>query len=334
MISQNTNIHPNFGFLSLCYHYIRPKKELDSFPRLLGIDIQEFQNHLDMLQKNYEILDLNDILNFFKHKNQNQFKKIGMLLTFDDGLSDHYEVAKILHQNNIRGIFFIPTCIVDEKLPANPIIIHYVIANFGISTFIDEFNSAKKNFNLQNEDFNLNYSSGDDIWKIISKIKTIFKYTLDYSLSRQILLQIYENVFLSKFPNAMEIMHLTKDQISDMIQMGHSIGTHSHTHISLHGQNYPKNIFDKEIIYPKNFLDSTFEIDTLSMSYPFGQPQDCFSSNDLTILTNDYDLCFTVNDILNTSQTSPLEIGRYLPLSSDSTSILDKKLRNIVSNHK
>jgi len=328
---QKNDIKSKNGFLSLCYHYIRPNKELDLFSRLLGINIQEFQNHISMLKKNYEILDLNDLLDFFKNKKSTKFQKIGMLLTFDDGLSDHYEAAKILHQNSICGTFFIPTCIIDEKLPANPIIIHYVIAKFGISTFINEFNSIKNNFNLPKGDFELHFSPGDDIWKIISEIKTIFKYTLDYSLSRQILLQIYEKLFLPEFPNAMEIMHLTKDQISDMIQMGHSVGTHSHTHISLHGQNYPKNIFEKEIIYPKNYLESHFGTSVLSMSYPFGQPQDCFSSNDLKLMTNDYELCFTVNDILNSSNTSPLEIGRYLPLSSDTTSILDKKLRSIVS---
>ncbi len=328
---QKTDVKSKNAFLSLCYHYIRPKKEFDLFPRLLGINIQEFQCHLDMLQENYEILEINDILNFFKKKGQINLQKIGMLLTFDDGLSDHYEAAKILYQNNIRGIFFIPTCIVDEKLPANPIIIHYVMEKFGISTFINEFNRAKNNYNLPKGDFDLNFNPGDDIWKIISKIKTIFKYKLDYSLSRQILLQIYENLFLPKFPNAMEIMHLTKDQISEMIQMGHSIGTHSHTHISLHGQNYSKHIFEKEILYPKNYLDSNFGISVSSMSYPFGQSQDCFSSNDLKHLTNDYELCFTVNDILNTSNISPLEIGRYLPLSSDTASILDKKLRSIVS---
>jgi hypothetical protein len=38
--------------------------------------------------------------------------------------------------------------------------------------------------------------------------------------------------------------------------MGHTIGTHSHTHISLYGQNYSKNIFEKEIIYTKFFLES------------------------------------------------------------------------------
>jgi peptidoglycan/xylan/chitin deacetylase (PgdA/CDA1 family) len=329
---QKTNFDIEKGFLSLCYHYIRPEKNFDLFPRLLGIDVLEFKNHLDMLKKNYQFLTLNEALNFLKKNDQNKSKKTGMLLTFDDGLSDHYEAAKILHERNIEGVFFLPTCIIDEKLPANPIIIHYGISIFGISKFLEELNFSINDFNLQKKDYFLDYKQGDDIWHIISKIKTFFKYELDYKLAREILLQIYERLILPKFPNALALMHLTENQISEIIEMGHSIGTHSHTHISLHGQNYSKNIFEKELIYPKQFLEQLFRINITSMSYPFGQPQDCFSSNELSTLTDDYNSCFTVNDILNTSKTSPLEIGRYLPLSSDTASLLNKKLRNMVSN--
>ena len=35
-------MNSNYGYMSLCYHYIRPKKNLDPFPRLLGIKIDEF----------------------------------------------------------------------------------------------------------------------------------------------------------------------------------------------------------------------------------------------------------------------------------------------------
>ena len=52
-------------------------------------------------------------------------------------------------------------------------------------------------------------------------------------MSRKILLHIYETTLLEKYPNAMEIMHLTKEQISEMYEMGHSIGTHTHSHISV-----------------------------------------------------------------------------------------------------
>ena len=76
---------------------------MNSFPKILGNSIDEFQNHVKMLQKNYSIVSPNDVLDFYY--NDQKFKKSeNILITFDDGLSDHLEAAKILHENNIKAI--------------------------------------------------------------------------------------------------------------------------------------------------------------------------------------------------------------------------------------
>ena len=48
--------------MGLCYHYLRLNKQSDPFPRILGTNIDEFQNHLSMLQKNYHMISLKDAL--------------------------------------------------------------------------------------------------------------------------------------------------------------------------------------------------------------------------------------------------------------------------------
>ena len=52
-----------------------------------------------MLKKDYEMIDLDDVINFMYKKQIFSKNKTGMLITFDDGLSDHYEAAKILSEN-------------------------------------------------------------------------------------------------------------------------------------------------------------------------------------------------------------------------------------------
>ena len=119
--------------------------------------------------------------------------------------------------------------------------------------------------------------------KIIKEIKNTFKYKLDYMNSRKILLAIYKKTLFRDFPNAMEIIHLTKEKITKMVEMGHSIGVHTHTHISIAPSKLTKKEFEKEIIFPKKILEKEFSIKVDSLSYPFGEKQDCFSSSEFFI---------------------------------------------------
>ena len=327
-ISTNT---PN-GYLSLCYHYIRDNSAEQYFPRILGTSVDEFEKHIEMFSNYFKLITPSDALSFSNGDYNFKENEIGLLLTFDDGLSDHYTAAKILAKHGIKAIFFIPTCILKDELPANPIILHYCIAKFGLSSFLIFLKSSLEknlnNFNKHMKKFSYIKGNYDEV---IQKIKYFFKYELNEKLSRLILLEIYENMFHDKFSNAMEIMHLTKNQISEMIEMGHSIGTHTHSHISIGTSNLADDKLNFEIIQPKNYIENTFKIKSDFMSYPFGKTIDCLSSKELIIKTDSYKLAFTVEEILNKKSTSPYELGRYMPTSSDTSDLLYKKMITMIN---
>ena len=316
--------------MGLCYHYLRLNKQSDPFPRILGTNIDEFQNHLSMLQKNYHVISLKDALSISTGEDGFNKKNTGILITFDDGLSDHYTAAKILSELNISAIFFIPTCILEEKLPANPTIIHYTIAIFGIEKFLKEFREILVNNKLDKKLFDVQYSKDkDNVLDIISKIKSTFKYKLGYFNSRKILLDIYKNLFSSEYKNMLSTIHLTESQIREMLEMGHHVGTHTYSHISVAATELNSDDFIKEIISPKNYLEQKFNTKVNSFSYPFGGKNDCLSSSDLIKKTSEYNLAFTVEEILNTRNTSPYQLGRYQINSSDTSFKLNSIIQNI-----
>ena len=316
--------------MGLCYHYLRLNKQSDPFPRILGTNIDEFQNHLSMLQKNYHVISLKDALSISTGGDGFNKKNTGILITFDDGLSDHYTAAKILSELNISAIFFIPTCILEEKLPANPIIIHYTIAVFGIEKFLKEFREILVNNKLDKKLFDVQYSKDkDNVLDIISKIKSTFKYKLGYFNSRKILLDIYKNLFSSEYKNMLSTIHLTESQIREMLEMGHYVGTHTYSHISVAATELNSDDFIKEIISPKNYLEQKFNTKVNSFSYPFGGKNDCLSSSELIKKTSEYNLAFTVEEILNTRNTSPYQLGRYQINSSDTSFKLNSIIQNI-----
>lgn len=305
-------------FLSVCYHYVR--KPDNSFPRILGTKIEDFEEDIIMLKNRFRMISQDDVLKSYYEGNKEDSSQKGMLITFDDGLSDHFEAAKILHEKNINAMFFIPTCFLDEKLPANPMIIHYCIAEFGIKMFLEYYNEMLEEWKISEKEYFIKYNERiDNVWDKINQIKSMFKYSLEHNLSRKILIKIYQKLFLKRYPNGLQIIHLDENKIRKMIEMGHTIGAHSHSHLSIGATKLNMKEFDKEVNYPKKILEKKFGIDVLSFSYPFGEKQDCLSSSELFRKTSKYKIGFTVEEKINTKDTSPLLLGRHMATSTENS---------------
>ena len=123
-------------YTALCYHYLRPDKD-DTFPRLLGHSESELTRHVELLKQHFYILSPKEVRAFHLEQQAWPSNKPGVLFTFDDGLSDHIRAAKILADHSVSAIFFVPTCPFLDKQPANPIIVHYALAIFGIEKFLE-----------------------------------------------------------------------------------------------------------------------------------------------------------------------------------------------------
>lgn len=317
------------GFLALCYHYVRPKDD-DCFPDLLGTGEDIFKEHIHMLKQNYQIVNLQDVCRFYSGHTVPISNMTGLLLTFDDGLADHYLAASVLAKQGLSGVFFIPTCILMDKLPPNPTIIHYCLAKYRLDRFLAAYRDALEECGLSVDDYHIRFNKGlDDPWLTIATIKWNFKYRLNYKIARRILLHIYNRLLLRDYPNALEMMHLTNHQIHDMLNMGHFIGVHSHSHLSVAASQLSESDFLIEMIKPKEYLQSEFGVSVNSLSYPFGEKNDCLSAKELIIKTSGYELAFTVEKILNTKETSTLELGRYMPNSKDTADDLKSILNAI-----
>lgn len=305
----------NKKYFVLCYHYIRTPQDEIMFPRILGTTEKEFHDHILKFKDYFDFISISQINNISGIEKFS--KKIPLFFTFDDGLADHYFAAKILYEHGIRASFFIPTCIIEEKLPANPIIIHYFLAIFGIGKSLEIIRSIFYEFGYDTEGYDdLFERKFKDPWRKILDIKKLFKYRLSPQIGRLILLYIYKNFLLKQVPDLFNFMHLSVQQIKDIVRMGHSIGVHTDTHISVGSSQLSNEEFYKEIIGPKYILENITNTDIYMFSYPFGEKQDCLSAQSLIEKTKAYTIAFTVEEKVNTLETPLLEIGRFSPLSS------------------
>ncbi|PJE51055.1 MAG: hypothetical protein COV29_02155 [Candidatus Yanofskybacteria bacterium CG10_big_fil_rev_8_21_14_0_10_36_16] len=156
------------SYLGLCYHYIRSRQSQKDFPRILGSSQEEFIKHVEALKKQFRIIDPKELIDLHYGKHTLQDARPGILVTFDDGLSDHYLAAQILNSLGINALFFVPTCVFSENLPANPIIIHYGIAIFGVKYFLEVYNHIVSNENLS--EHQILYNNRLDPWEIIKRL--------------------------------------------------------------------------------------------------------------------------------------------------------------------
>ena len=316
----------NNFYLVLSYHYLLSTEKQNLFPRIIGNTLDDFYAHLEMLEESYGFISLGEALDFSWSG-----KKPGMLLSFDDGLADHYLIAKILAERGIKAVFFIPTCILEDELPPNPMIIHYGMAIYGIKGFLEIYREGLKEFDLSFEEYDVKFQKGkDDLWEKRDMLKSKINYKMDYPLARSFLLYIYENLLLKNYSDILETIHLTKSQIHEIVEMGHSIGAHSHTHVSVASADLSDTDFKREIVDPKKYLEKIFGVAVEALSYPFGFSEDCLSSIELIKRTKQYKLAFSIEEKINTISTSPFELGRYLVRGWQNVESLKNALKQII----
>ena len=88
----------------IMYHYVR-EIENSKYPKIKGLEFSAFKRQLDFLENNFEIIDVQKLLDFAS--SSKNLPENSCLLTFDDGYKDHIEyVLPELLKRKIQGSFF------------------------------------------------------------------------------------------------------------------------------------------------------------------------------------------------------------------------------------
>ena len=102
--------------LVLRYHSVREEPALLDAYIPVGIthSASVFRAHMKYISQNCNLVSLNDLPDFVG--GVRPFPERGVLVTFDDGFRDNYEVAApILEECGLRGVFYIPTSAVEAR---------------------------------------------------------------------------------------------------------------------------------------------------------------------------------------------------------------------------
>ncbi len=215
------------------YHYVRDLSRT-RYPRIRGRLTSDFEQQVAWLSERCEMATLESAADFLAGKYE--AGRDLCLLTFDDGLKDHYtNVLPILADRGIQGLFFICTVCLEKNyvLPVHKN--HFLMAAL-------EFNEYRKAFLEQLALLTSETPDTVDVEKAKlgypydSEEVAVFKFFLNYVVAEPLRVRVLDVLFERYFGNEAAFakeLYLNWDEAQQMQTGGMIIGGHTHNHVAL-----------------------------------------------------------------------------------------------------
>ena len=215
----------------MMYHYIRDRgDEAEASTGIPGMPVMAFEAQLDDLAKQHTFVTWPEVR--MAVQGQKPLPVSACLLTFDDGVLDHYINAfRILRRRNISGLFFVmDRCEKEGLILAHKI--HFLLARLGLTklreviwenldaTQREQFSQAEKKYQLKYPPISIDNR--------INLLKAILQRDLSTKVDN-LLSDLFETHVGSENETAQNY-YLNNEQIREMAEGGMHFGGHSQTH--------------------------------------------------------------------------------------------------------
>ena len=217
------------------YHYIRDLPNT-SFPRIKGMLTRDFREQLAMLQSRYEMGTLESTLDFMGGAYRPQ--RDLCLLTFDDGLKEHYtEITPILIDHGIQGVFFVITSCFDGAYVAPVHLNHFLMAAMDFEAYRNAFLEKLNNLTAASPlSTRVDDAAAQRVYRWDKPAAASFKYLLNFVLDGSLRDRVLRRLFEEEIGDAESFgrkLYLSRTDAKQMQAEGMIIGGHSHQHRSL-----------------------------------------------------------------------------------------------------
>jgi len=246
----------------IMYHYIRDYSK--EFPFFNFLQKDNFLKQINYFQKK-NILNLNQSFNdFLNSKNK-------ILLSFDDGIKDHYFVFKKLLRFNLKGIFFVSSYPLIKKDFLGTHKIHLILGKFQLNQIMKAFEKFKIEINFEKIKIKDKNYQLKNTKNINERKKILIKIFLNYYLKKndKMINKLFNYFFSKKKQKKIfDKFYLNQTQIKEMHKAGMIIGGHTYSHKLLTNLNYKdqKYEIEKNINHLSKLLSKKLD----SFAYPYG----------------------------------------------------------------
>lgn len=257
------------------YHYVRDLKR-SRFPAIKGLSVERFCRQLDYIQTRYTPITAEDLLQVLSSPKED-LPPNPILLTFDDGYSDHFtNVFPLLDARGIQGCFFPPAQAVLEHRVLDVNKIQFVLATVPdagllldqVFSFLTEFRSQ---YALKTREAYLLALTGEHRYD--TRDVTMLKRLLQRELPEPVRMEIVRRLFAEHVTADDEAfaceLYMSIDQISCLRRHGMHIGGHGYSHTWLDHLSLEEQVV--EIDRSLEFLQMLgIRKDEWTICYPYG----------------------------------------------------------------
>jgi peptidoglycan/xylan/chitin deacetylase (PgdA/CDA1 family) len=242
----------------LLYHRVT---NLETDPQLLSVSPLNFEDHIQILRKNYRLLTTDE---YYSHlANKIKFPENSVWITFDDGYADNLlEALPILEKYEADSMFYIATGTLNTSNEFWWDALERIIL---LSTNGDDVNIQAEGIN-----FNPSKISINERQDIYSRLLPVLRRMS--VKKREQLIQQFANAFYAT-NNRPSHRALTFDELRLLNNSSYvTIGAHTNMHPSLGALNYEEQLL--EIQSSKSILEKELSCVIKHFSFPFGTISD------------------------------------------------------------
>lgn len=292
-----------FTLTVLMYHYVRDANDAaESGSGIPGMPVARFEAQIDDLANRFEMVSWLDVR---KHLLGNgSLPSQACLLTFDDGVCDHYiNVYPALRKRGLSGMFFALSRRLDSRLALGHKI-HFLLAKLGIERFreatlerLDAFQQAA----FERAEAKYTDLSGESDQDKIDVFKLVLQR--DLSESAETILSEMVDSYVGPEIDLASRFYLSSGQVQEMSANGMHFGGHSQSHPWFDWVGTERQA--QEIQSSTAWL-SIFEAGPWGFAYPYGGLDD---QSPALLHANGFVAAFTT--VRKVVHNDPYLIGRF-----------------------
>jgi len=239
------------GVAVLFYHSVMDNPTL--YFDLLGDIVhstQVFRNQIEVLAKEYNPVTLSDVLQFVHDGRQLPPRPV--VITFDDGYTDNYEIAApVLQEFGVPGVFYVTVDCIDRQRVPWPARLRYAI-----------FTTKKRSLESDASSFALeDAAQRADVFAKLSDVCAKLSGQKQEKYVRWVELQLEVDA-----SSISERLMMTWDEIRKLASSGHEIGSHTMTHPNIAYVSEPE--MRAELSESKRRLEEELKSPMIHFAYP------------------------------------------------------------------
>jgi peptidoglycan/xylan/chitin deacetylase (PgdA/CDA1 family) len=222
------------------YHYVRELRR-SRFPEIKGLEVAAFREQLGYLRRHYELVSMAEVLGAYDEQKRSgrwPLPRNAALLTFDDGLVDHYTfVFPLLDEAKAPASFFPPAQVVIERKLLDVNRIHFTLASVADKSalageLMTEIDAARDEFGCAPAATwyeKLAAASRYDTAEVIF-IKRALQVALPPALRERIARKLFRKHVSVDEQAFAEELYMSIEQVRCLVRHGMYVGSHGDQH--------------------------------------------------------------------------------------------------------